>query len=120
MIRKILLTIVLVPLAIVIIGLAVANRQIVTISFDPFSAADPAFAMKAPLFVLVFVLVIAGVFIGGVAAWLRQARWRRNARRLDAELARTQAELDAIKRRLGEREEVPVRWPAPALRPPAA
>ncbi len=121
MMRKLLTAIVLVPLAVVLIGLAVANRQVVTVSFDPFSEADPAFALKAPLFVLVFVLVIAGVIIGGAAAWLRQGKWRRTARRLDAELARTRADLDAIKRRVGEHEDtpVPMRWP-PALRPPAA
>jgi uncharacterized membrane protein YciS (DUF1049 family) len=123
MIRKILAAIVLVPLAIVIIGLAVANRQIVSISFDPFNAAAPAFALKAPLFVLVFILVTAGVIIGGCAAWLKQAKWRRAARALDAELRQAQAELAVLKRGLGESEEsaTSMRWPPPrALQPPAA
>ena len=59
-----------VPLGLVIVALAVANREIVTVSFDPFNAASPAFALKAPLFLLVLILVIAGVIIGGASAWL--------------------------------------------------
>jgi uncharacterized integral membrane protein len=121
MFRKVLAAIVLIPLAVVIVGLAVANRQVVTISFDPFNAAAPAFALKAPLFVLVFILIIVGVIIGGAAAWLRQSKWRRTARRLDAELRREQAELDALKRRVGEHEAATASWPPPrALQPPAA
>ena len=34
--------IILVPLAVVIIAFAMANRQNVTVSFDPFNAAEPA------------------------------------------------------------------------------
>ena len=63
-------------------------------------ATDPAFALRVPLFVLVFILVIAGVIIGGVAAWLRQHKWRRNARRLAAELRRTQDEVERLRRQL--------------------
>ena len=40
--RKIVAAIILVPLAVVIIAFAVANRQIVTVSLDPFSAEHPA------------------------------------------------------------------------------
>lgn len=100
MFRKILAAIILVPIAIVIVGLAVANREIVSISFDPFNAANPAFALKAPLFVLVLILVIAGVVIGGVAAWLRQAKWRRTARRLEFELRAARTEADALRQEL--------------------
>ena len=98
MIRKIVLALVMIPLALVIVALAVANREIVTVSFDPFSAAEPAFMLRAPLFVLVFVLVIAGVIIGGIAAWLRQSRWRRAARRREAELRAARGEIDRLRR----------------------
>ena len=40
--RKIVAAVILVPLAIVIIAFAVANRQIVTVSLDPFSSERPA------------------------------------------------------------------------------
>jgi uncharacterized integral membrane protein len=102
MIRKIVTAIVLVPLAVIITAFAVANRQTVVVALDPFDAAQPAFTATMPLFVLIFVLLILGVLIGGTAAWLRQSRWRRAARRLDAELRDLRAELDGLRRQAGE------------------
>ena len=123
MFRKVVTAIIVVPLAIVIVAFAVANRQVVTVSFDPFSSASPAYAASLPLFVLIFVLVILGVIIGGVAAWLRQAAWRRTARRLDADVRTLHQELEAMRRRAAEEEarrEAAVRATLPAVVPPAA
>ena len=100
MLRKIVTLVILLPLAAIIIGFAVANRHSVTVSFDPFSSASPAYAATVPLFVLVFVLVIFGVIVGGIAAWLRQASWRRAARKLDGENRRLLQELSAVRERL--------------------
>jgi uncharacterized integral membrane protein len=122
MFRKVVTAIIIVPLAIVIIAFAVANRQAVTVSFDPFSSTSPAYAASLPLFVLIFVLVILGVIIGGVAAWLRQAAWRRTARRLDADVRTLHQELEAMRRRAAEdgaRRETAVRASLPAVAPPA-
>jgi hypothetical protein len=71
----------------------------VTVSFDPFSAAEPAYSATVPLFVLIFVLVILGVVVGGVAAWFRQGKWRRLARRLEGDVHDLHAEVEAIRRR---------------------
>ncbi|MFZ0457015.1 MAG: lipopolysaccharide assembly protein LapA domain-containing protein, partial [Rhodoplanes sp.] len=101
MIRRALAVLILGPLAVLIVALAVANRQTVAISFDPFNAADPAYRVQLPLFLLVFLLVIAGVLMGGVAAWLKQSRWRRRARRVDAQLHRAEAEIERLRRRVG-------------------
>ena len=118
MMRKILLALVLIPLAIVIVALAVANRQPVSVSFDPFSVADPTVVLRLPLFELMFVLVIAGVIVGGSASWLRQGRWRRVAREREAELQSARNEVDRLRRELAARETASA---APlALRPPAA
>jgi uncharacterized integral membrane protein len=99
MFRKIVSAVILVPLAAVIIIFAVANRQSVTVSFDPFSTTSPAYAVTLPLFALIVVLVILGVLIGGTVAWVGQARWRRAARRLDADVRALHQELDVIRRR---------------------
>jgi uncharacterized integral membrane protein len=96
-IRKIIAAVILVPLAVVIIAFAVANRQIVTVSLDPFSAEHPAASLTLPLFALVIVLLVLGVLIGGIAAWLRQSKWRRTARRLEREIADLQIEIEALK-----------------------
>jgi uncharacterized integral membrane protein len=125
MFRKIITAVIVVPLAIVIVAFAVANRQAVTVSFDPFSSASPAYAATVPLFVLIFVLVILGVVIGGFAAWLRQSKWRRTARQLDADVRALHQELDATRRRFAAPPPpppAPVREPAalPAVPPPPA
>jgi uncharacterized integral membrane protein len=100
MLRKIISAIILIPLAVIIIGFAVANRQVVTVSFDPFDATQPALSLTLPLFAMVFVLVILGVIIGGIAAWLRQGHWRRSARRLDHEVRGLRAETAAMREKL--------------------
>lgn len=99
MLRKVISALILIPLAVVIVAFAVANRQAVTVSFDPFSAVSPAFAATLPLFALIFVLLILGVLVGGVAAWIGQTKWRRTARRLDGEVRALHEELDAVRRR---------------------
>ena len=96
MLRKIVIAVILVPLGIVIIAFAVANRQVVTVSFDPFSAAEPAAALSLPLFALMIVLLIIGVIVGGAAAWLRQSEWRRRARRLEREVDDLRRQLDVF------------------------
>ena len=101
MFRKIVTALIVVPLAVIIIAFAVANRQMVTVSFDPTSSTNPAYAATVPLFVLIFIVIIVGVVIGGIAAWLRQSPWRRTARKLDADVRALHDELEAIRRRFG-------------------
>jgi uncharacterized integral membrane protein len=104
MIRKFLTALILVPLAIIVVAFAVANRQSVVVSFDPFDQANPAFARPVPLYALVLVLVIVGVVVGGIASWLRQGKWRRAARLAHGEARELRAELDRLKRRAGAGE----------------
>ena len=116
MLRKIVTAIIVVPLAAIIIAFAVANRQAVTVSFDPFSTTSPAYATTLPLFVLLFIVLILGVIIGGIAAWLRQSNWRRTARALDADVRALHDELETIRRRFGTPEPGAAR-PEPAPLP---
>lgn len=90
--------VILVPIAILAVAFAVANRQIVSVSFDPFSAAAPVFALAAPMFLMVFILLMAGVVIGGVAAWLGQAHYRRAARRAQDDMDDLHAEIERLNR----------------------
>ncbi len=103
MLSKLVFWLVLVPLAILILMFAVANREIVTVSFDPFNATTPAASVSVPLFVLIFVLVILGVVIGGVAAWLRQSGYRRAARQRDADVTGLRREIETLNHKLDER-----------------
>jgi uncharacterized integral membrane protein len=96
LLRKIVAAIILVPLAVIIIAFAVANRQIVTVSFDPFSTGEPAASVTLPLFALVILLLIVGVLIGGLASWLRQGKWRQTARRFERELHHLRGKVAAL------------------------
>jgi uncharacterized integral membrane protein len=101
MIRRVVTALILLPLAIVVISVAVANRHSVVVSFDPFDQAHPALTRALPLYLLMLMLLIGGVVVGGIAAWLRQGKWRRAARRADAQTRELRAEVDRLKRRLG-------------------
>lgn len=101
---------ILVPLALIIVLLALANRQSVTISLDPFSATQPLYAFALPMWVLLFVTVTLGVIIGGVAAWLTQAKHRQAERTY-------RREARALRREV-ETQRGPARSTLPAL-PPA-
>jgi uncharacterized integral membrane protein len=96
---KIITLLIAIPLAGVMIAFAVANRQAVTVSFDPFSSTHPAYAATLPLFIVIFVSLIFGVIIGGFAAWLRQGKWRRVARHLEVDMRAMHQELEIIRRR---------------------
>jgi uncharacterized integral membrane protein len=90
--QKFLTALVLIPLGLIFIVFAVANRHLVTVSFDPLDASDPMGTVQMPLFVLIIGVAILGVIAGGIATWFRQRHWRRAARRHQAEAieARTQ------------------------------
>jgi uncharacterized integral membrane protein len=115
MLRKIFNGLVLLPLAIVFVTFAVANRHMVRLSFDPFNAADPALSLNVPLFVVILLAAIAGVAAGGSATWFRQRRWRRAARRNEADAREARSQLDDRK---GMRFGSPLPSSNALLRPP--
>jgi uncharacterized protein HemY len=86
--RRLILVLVLVPLAVVVIVLSVANRHLVRLSIDPFGGETSSLSVAAPLFVILFAALAIGIIVGGIATWLRQGHWRKLARRERAELDR--------------------------------
>ena len=90
---------VLAPLVIVALVFAVANRQIVTVVFDPFGNDIPGLSVTMPLFLALVCAVGFGVLLGGVAVWLSQGRYRRAAR--DARVRAAEAEEEARRLRMG-------------------
>jgi hypothetical protein len=87
------------PIGIVGVALAVANRRPVALALDPL-AADPFAATAAipaltvPGYLVVLGSLAVGVLVGGLAMWLSEGRhrrelrhWRVEARRLERELA---------------------------------
>ncbi|WP_395697094.1 lipopolysaccharide assembly protein LapA domain-containing protein [Methylocella sp.] len=85
---------ILLPVAAVVLALAVANRHSVTIYLDPFPGGVPdGPQVAAPFYLVLLLTLMLGVLIGGVAAWMRQGARRREARRTRADLRRAHAEL---------------------------
>jgi uncharacterized integral membrane protein len=89
--------IILVPLALLAVAFAVGNRNNVSVSFDPFSTEAPGYAIDAPLFVVVFVALILGVLLGGIATWVGQGRYRRAARMHRRDVERLRTDLDKLR-----------------------
>jgi uncharacterized integral membrane protein len=115
MLRKIYNGLVVLPLAIVFVIFAVANRHMVKISLDPFNGTDPALSLSMPLFVVILLAAIAGVAVGGSATWFRQRRWRRAARRHEADAREARSQLDG---RRAARFASPLPTSNALLRPP--
>ena len=91
--RKFFTALVLIPLGLIFVVFAVANRHMVTVSFDPFNSSDPSVGFRLPLFVLIIGVAIAGVVAGGSATWFRQRHWRRAARQHEADARQARAQL---------------------------
>ncbi|WP_439501222.1 LapA family protein [Aminobacter ciceronei] len=93
MFNRFMLIVVFVPVAIVLIALAVANRAPTAFTLDPFNPGNPALTIQAPLFVLLFVALALGVILGGAVTWFKQGRYRKIARQrgLEAESLRQAA-----------------------------
>lgn len=96
--RRFLRWIIGVPVAIIVISFAVANRRWVTLSLDPFSQDAPFAAIDMPLWLLLFVGIFIGMMVGWAASWFAQGKWRKAARDSKAELAQLQRELAEVRK----------------------
>ena len=114
--RKFLTALVVIPLGLLFIVFAVANRHLVTVSFDPFNSVDPSVAVTLPLFVVIIAVAILGVAAGGTATWFRQRRWRRAARQHEADAHRARAETADLRATSVVSRVDQQRLPAPAQR----
>ncbi|MBL8576887.1 MAG: LapA family protein [Mesorhizobium sp.] len=80
MLNRFVLIVVLVPIAIVLVALAVANRATVPFTLDPFNPGNPALTWQMPLFALLFAATAIGLILGSLATWFRQGHYRKLAR----------------------------------------
>jgi uncharacterized integral membrane protein len=106
--------VVLIPLGLIFVVFAVANRHLVTVSFDPFNSTDPSIAVTLPLFVVIIAVAIAGVAAGGTATWFRQRHWRRAARQHEADARAAQAQLADFRTGTAASRHDQQRLPAPS------
>lgn len=102
MVKKLINIIILLPIAIILIVLSVANRQSVTMAFNPFDPGDTFLAVNAPFFIYLFASLILGMIIGSAATWWKQGKHRKKAREGAREAARWQNEAGTQRRRAEE------------------
>ena len=110
--RKFFTALVLIPLGLIFVIFAVANRHLVTVSFDPFNSIDPSVAVRLPLFVVIIAVAILGVVAGGSATWFRQRHWRRAARLHEADARQVRAQLADLRVQAATWRGGPQRLPA--------
>jgi uncharacterized integral membrane protein len=95
--RKFFTALIVIPLGLLFIVFAVANRHLITVSLDPFNSRDPSVSVTMPLFVVIIGVAILGVVAGGTATWFRQRHWRRAARQHEADARQAQAQLAELR-----------------------
>lgn len=70
----------LVAIAILVVAFAVANRQSVLVSLDPFNSADPALGLQMPFSLALLAALFLGIVIGGWVSWRAGIRRRKALR----------------------------------------
>ena len=123
MLKRIIGFLILIPVAIFVVAFAIANRHSVTTSFDPFTrvadaAEPPLLAFTWPLWILLFVVLVLGVILGGVAGWAGQSRYRRRARHNAREARWWHRRADEEHERVEELREARMRDDPPDYREP--
>ena len=91
-----------------LVAVAVANRDIVTLTLLPSGLAALAGmnqAIDLPLFVVIIAGVAAGLLIGFVWEWLREHRHRADKTKAQKELHKTQREVRRLKGREAEKKD---------------
>ncbi|WP_026479165.1 LapA family protein [Ahrensia sp. 13_GOM-1096m] len=93
MIRKIVFVLILIPLAIALIALTVANRQTVALNLDVFNPSNGALSFDAPFFVWLYAASAVGVIVGGIGSWLAQSKHRKKERAYKKEVQHLRYEM---------------------------
>jgi uncharacterized integral membrane protein len=104
-VRGFIKALILVPVSLIVVLLAIANRSPVALSLDPFSRTAPAFSVSVPLFAALLGAVMIGVVIGGVASWMAQGKHRQAGRRHRRDAERLAAETQRLKNALSSRNQ---------------
>lgn len=93
----------LTPVALFLLGLAVANRENVRVVLDPLPGNGPLFETNAPLFLVAFAAAIIGIVAGSLVTWWSQGRHRQSARQARAETERLRQEATRLRGELASR-----------------
>ena len=95
-------------LSIILLTLAVANRELVDIRILPSELEGfwgGGMILSIPIFVLFLCGVIFGLFVGFVWEWIREMKHRSASSRKSKELAKVENELSQLKLESGQNED---------------
>ena len=97
-------------LAIILIAVALANRDVVTLNAFPANLGQylgGQWAISLPLFLVIFLAFALGMLAGLIWEYLREAHIRREARRRSGEVQRLEQEVNQLRdRHANPRDEV--------------
>ncbi|HKJ72968.1 MAG TPA: LapA family protein [Alphaproteobacteria bacterium] len=79
---RILWWVIAVPVALLLVMLAVANRDLVTLSLDPVGGS-----VALPLYLVIFLAFLVGLVCGGVLTWFSGVKRRIRKRKAEREKA---------------------------------
>lgn len=108
----------LAALAVVLIALALANGEIVTLRALPPEAGDFlgfSWSVQLPLYLVIFAGILIGLLIGFVWEWLREHKIRSHAVKVSRKAAHLEREVDRLKTKAeGPKDEVLALLEAPS------
>ncbi|MCF6302259.1 MAG: LapA family protein [Devosiaceae bacterium] len=98
MTKRLIGLLVLAPLSLLLVLFALANRHMVAVRFDPLMS-EPALvgSVQVPLFIVIYAMLIIGIFLGGVATWFAQGELRQQKRHLKKQVHQMEAERNKAK-----------------------
>jgi uncharacterized integral membrane protein len=79
------------------LGFAYANRQVVTVNFDPLGYFNWP-SREAPVYAVALIAAAIGLCLGAVSTWFGQSEYRRRARDAEAHADRLRADLQRAAR----------------------
>lgn len=95
-----------VPIAVLVIGFAIANRQWTRLSLDPFSSESPVLSLTMPIWLLFVLGVFIGLVVGWATCWLGQGKHRKLARERGREITSLRNELETNKDQLAPEQAI--------------
>jgi hypothetical protein len=114
--RRILRWLIGLPIFVVVIGFAIANRRFTQLSLDPFNQTSPAVSIDLPLWLLFFIGAFIGILVGWMGCWFAQGKHRKLARERAREIAKLQQEIILAKSG-PEQVEMQMLAPLPGIMP---
>ena len=91
---------------VVLVVVALANRDLVTLNLLPAGMARVMpLSVQVPLFVVGLAGVVVGMVIGYIFEWLREHKHRRRASQKSREAQRLTSEMDRLRKTTGRHED---------------